>query len=360
MNAASRYGLLLSALLMAASAAGKDEVGTVAVLWNGPEDEYSRAATAKVAASVARLGQPSRFKVVGRSMGPDPGSAPAAFEALTRSAPLTAAFVISMDLARQVQRLAPGLPIVFDGSADPLQMCLAASLTRPGGSATGASSDYPAEPKALEALRDAYVGVKTVWVLVDGMNLHPAECETHIATRERAESGASCTAGPADPLSLRRVMALAPAWNRDAQRSGIQMRFLVLCDASDFARLRTWIDAAEPGLGILVPLHWLFFEHSKALVQALTSLRLPSIYLGREFLAVGAPMALVPIEAGARHEAAIDLLLQVLRGRSPADLPVQLPRGFKLWINHDAITAPHLRPSLKALRRADGFVGTPR
>ena len=64
-------------------------------------------------------------------------------------------------------------------------------------------------------------------------------------------------------------------------------------------------------------------------------------------------MALEPIRDSEDEHAVIDMLIQVVDGRSPKALPVEVPRGFYLTVNAAAAAAQGLRPSLKILRRAD-------
>jgi ABC-type uncharacterized transport system substrate-binding protein len=67
-------------------------------------------------------------------------------------------------------------------------------------------------------------------------------------------------------------------------------------------------------------------------------------------------MAIESLRDPGDERRAIDMLIQVLDGRSPATLPVQMPRGFRLTVNAVAAADMQLRPSLGLLRRADDVI----
>ena len=314
---------------------------------------------ARIAAAVSTTPSSAQPKVLHMMVAADGSDAANALRDAGRQGRVLAGYALSMEVARAVQIAAPALPLVFDGAADPLLMCLVSSLVRPGAYSTGATTDYPADAKLVEVLLDAFPRLRRVQVLLDGNNLHPDSCNVGTASSSANHIGA-CMPGVVAADQVRRVIAYADQLEAYARRRGVALELVRLCSSKDVVKLSQTLASDRNAGGVVVPLHLLFYDNAGTLAQALNAAAVPAVYAGRAFIKAGGLMAIEPVVAGERHSAAIDLLLQVLRGRSPADLPVQLPRGFELWINHDAITAPHLRPSLKALRRADGFVGTPR
>jgi ABC-type uncharacterized transport system substrate-binding protein len=137
-----------------------------------------------------------------------------------------------------------------------------------------------------------------------------------------------------------------------AARRGVRARFFLLCSPADFKAL----PGLEPGrtdVGYAVPWQNLFFNNAAALVGQIGATRRPAIYGGHLFTDVGGVLSMEPIRDAADREAAVQTLLQVLDGRSPSTIPVQVPRGFKLRVNADAAARQGLQPSLMLMRRAD-------
>jgi ABC-type uncharacterized transport system substrate-binding protein len=82
-------------------------------------------------------------------------------------------------------------------------------------------------------------------------------------------------------------------------------------------------------------------------------MRSPAIYGRWMFARHGGILALEPHQDATDDHAPIAMLLQVLEGRAPATLPVQMPRGFKIMVNARAAAAQGLQPAIGLLRRAD-------
>jgi putative ABC transport system substrate-binding protein len=153
---------------------------------------------------------------------------------------------------------------------------------------------------------------------------------------------------------LRRLVS-STAVVAQAKTLGVEVGFMVVCDAKDIARLPAMIKASTD-IGFAIPWQGLFPEHAKELIDALASMRRPAIY-GRWFFSrQGGVLAMEPIVEPVDRRASIDMLLQVLEGQAPATLPVQLPRGFRIMVNAPAAARQGLQPSLSLLRRADNVV----
>jgi len=266
-----------------------------------------------------------------------------------------AVFATTLFLARALQMEDAQIPIVFEGAADPMQLCLVDSLIRPGRNATGTIYVLPDEDaKLMEVLVDGFPKLKKVIYLVAGSNVHPASCDPDDIVWRKNEA-LPCTMGMHAPDDYLRRLVSAMAVVAQAKTLGVEVGFMVVCDAKDIARLPAMVKAS-PDIGFAIPWQGLFPEHSKELIDVLAGMRRPAIY-GRWFFArEGGMLAMEPIFEPVDRRASIDMLLQVLEGRAPATLPVQLPRGFRIMVNAPAAARQGLQPSLRLLRRADNVV----
>jgi putative ABC transport system substrate-binding protein len=78
--------------------------------------------------------------------------------------------------ARAAQAATTTIPIVFVMSADPIQLGLVASLSKPGGNLTGVTSlNVEVAPKRLELLREVIPAATTIALLVHPTNRSTAE-----------------------------------------------------------------------------------------------------------------------------------------------------------------------------------------
>jgi putative ABC transport system substrate-binding protein len=260
-----------------------------------------------------------------------------------------AIFSPSQTFARAAQLERPDLPIVFDGVDDPVAICLVDSLRRPGRNATGymhyLTDD---EPKMLELLRDGFPSLKGVHFLLSGDNLGPLDCEP--SDPVWATPKPPCLAGSreVDEYTRRRVRADLIAAH--GVSLGLKVNFVVLCDSNDFKLLPQFFG---PGgdFGIVVPWHSLFDEHAEQLADVIAKTRRPAVFPRHRFAHSGGLMSIEPTLD--KEEASVLTMLRVLGGRSPAELPVQMPRGFSIVVNASSAVAQGITPSLMLLRRAD-------
>ena len=266
-----------------------------------------------------------------------------------------AVFATTLFLARALQMEDEQIPIVFEGSADPIQLCLVDSLIRPGRNATGIINVLPDEDaKLMEVLVDGFPKLKKVIYLVAGSNVHPASCDPDDIVWRKNEA-LPCTMGMHAPDDYLSRLVSSTAVVAQAKTLGVEVGFMVVCDAKDIARLPATIKAS-PDIGFVIPWQGLFPEHSKELIDVLAGMRRPAIYGRWLFSRQGGVLAMEPIAEPVDRRASIDMLLQVLEGAAPATLPVQLPRGFRIMVNAPAAARQGLQPSLRLLRRADNVV----
>ena len=191
------------------------------------------------------------------------------------------------------------VPIVFATAGDPVSTKLVASLAHPGGNATGISILTPELiGKQLELLKTAVPKASRVAVLHN----------------------------PANPAT-----AALPA-TRDAARAlGLEMQLIPVHHARDtpgaFAALSAWRASAvlvlpDPTLG-----------NELAQIAALAAKhRIPAMYMRREFADAGGLLAYGPSFAENYRRAAL-YVDKILKGATPAALPVEQPSKFELVVN---------------------------
>jgi putative ABC transport system substrate-binding protein len=192
------------------------------------------------------------------------------------------------------------IPIVMLSAPDPVAWGYVASLARPGGNITGVGGlVQELSGKLLELLKEAVPQVIQVAVLV---NLRQPDSGQLVSETEGA-----------------------------ARALGVQPHILEVQGAFDLERA---VDtAAKEGAGALLILPGLFFSlHERQLVELTMKYRIPAIYWDRRFAERGGLMAYGPSTTAMwrRVAAFVD---KILKGATPADLPVEQPTTFELVIN---------------------------
>jgi putative ABC transport system substrate-binding protein len=213
------------------------------------------------------------------------------------------------------------IPIVMAPAGDPVAMGLVASLARPGGNVTGLSN-VAAElsGKRFELLRDFLPGVARVGLLINGT----------------------------DPLDK----AFVDATRAAASSAGIQLHVAAVPRAED-------LEAALSGMteagarAVIVPGNLPI--PAGLIAQSIQRHRLPSISLLSQFPEAGGLMSYgaSPNDIRRRAVAYVD---RVLKGASPADLPVERPTTFELVINRKTATALGLSLPPSLVLRADRVI----
>ena len=266
----------------------------------------------------------------------------------------SAVFATSLGLARAIQRVNGSIPIVFQGSADPVTVCLVDSMHRPGRNATG-FTDYLSDDdaKMMEVLVDGFPTLKTIYVLVASTSHYVPDCGPSARSPKPAQQ--PCVAGLRVPDEYLEWMQPTRAVLDQGRRLGVRVKFLLLCDEMDFKQLLK-VKAKSGDVGFVVASQALFHHHAKSLIAHISASRQPAIFARGSFVRLGGLMALEPVLDAIDSRTPIDMLLAVLDGVSPSSLPIQTPRGFKLTVNASTASAQGLRPSLALLRRANDFL----
>jgi len=216
------------------------------------------------------------------------------------------------------------VPIVFVQVADPVGAGMVDSLSRPGGNATGfTSNDYEAAGKWLDFLKEVAPHVKRAVILRDAKT----------ATGIGLWAASSAFAGSLG-LELRPVdVSAAPA---EIERA-IEV----------FAR--------DGDGGMIVTNSGPSIFHRDLIIALAARYRLPAVYWLRLFVTRGGLIAYGSntIEPYRRAAGYVD---RILKGAKPSDLPVQNPTKFDLAVNLKTAKALGLQIPPTLLGRADEVI----
>jgi putative ABC transport system substrate-binding protein len=192
------------------------------------------------------------------------------------------------------------IPIVIFGAGDPVKTHLVDSLNRPGGNITGIS-DVAAElaPKRLGLLKEAAPKLQRVAMLWNAKDLG-------MTTRYEASAAA-------------------------AKELGVAVLSFGVGEPNDFGGAFEAMERDKPE-GLLMVADALTFLNRKRVFDFAAEHRLPAIYETSAFARDGGLMSYGPDEKETAEQGA-DLVLRVLKGQKPADLPLEQPTRFRLVVN---------------------------
>jgi len=200
---------------------------------------------------------------------------------------------------------------------------LVSSLAKPGGNVTGLSVLTPElEGKRLELLKEAVPKLSRVAVLRN----------------------------PDNPITTITWKAMQPA----AEALGVKLQPVDARGANDLDRALARIKAARPDGLVVIPDRFLL-AYRESIVQFVVKNRLPGMFPFREFAQEGGLMAYEP-DYSDMYRRATTYVDKILKGRKPADLPVEQPTRFALVINLKAATALGLTFPPSILVRADQVI----
>ena len=200
------------------------------------------------------------------------------------------------------------IPIVFTGGEDPVKLGLVASLSRPGGNATGITNIATSlTGKRLQLLRELLPGATRIAYL-----LNPKFPDANASVKE-VQAAARTTATTLEVVNA-------------TSESEIDAAF----DAIKRSRMNAVIVANDP-----------FFVTRREQVVALAARHaIPASYPFREFVAAGGLMSYGPRIADGYRQAGV-YTARILKGAKPADLPVVQLTNFEHALN--AATAKKLK-----------------
>ena len=190
------------------------------------------------------------------------------------------------------------IPIIVAGaSGDLLESGLVASLAQPGGNVTGLSDlSAPLSGKRLELLKEGFPKISRVAVLWT----------------------------PTNAPSVQELKAAAPILK-------VVLQLLEVRSAADFEPAFSKMKRERAG-GLMVLRSALTNFNRTRILELATKSRLPSMYSIPEFVDEGGLMSYAPDYPDLSRRAAT-FVDKILKGKKPADLPVEQPMKFEFVVN---------------------------
>jgi len=221
-------------------------------------------------------------------------------------------------------RATKSLPIIFVNVTDPAEQGFVASLTRPGGNATGFTLyEFSMGTKWVEILRELAPTVKHI-----GFLFNPASAPYSDLFFGPLQAAAALSDIGADPIPV----------NEDAE---IERSLAEL--------------AQRPDSGLVVPHDPFLIGHRDLLIAQIARHRIPAVYALRLFARSGGLISYGFDLGYAWHEAAT-YIDRVLKGANPAELQVQEPTKFEMVLNLKTAEALGLAVPTSILLRADEVI----
>jgi putative tryptophan/tyrosine transport system substrate-binding protein len=218
------------------------------------------------------------------------------------------------------KRLAGGVPTVFISIGFPVEIGLVQSLAHPGGNMTGIAAEAALEinGKRLQILKEIVPGLDRVAVLRDFADRMTAGLEW--AALDQAARELGLTLAPAD---IKSADELETAF-ADMKKSGAEALFVT--------RTALLVNAGKQIADLAIATH------------------LPSCHPFRRMVIAGGLVSLDADRLAMTRPAAAQID-KIIKGTSPADIPVEQPTRFELYINSKTAKALGLTipPSLLAL-----------
>jgi putative ABC transport system substrate-binding protein len=230
----------------------------------------------------------------------------------------------STPAALAAQAATTTIPIVFETGADPVQLGLVASLSRPGGNITGVTQlNWEIIPKRLELLHELLPAAGVMALLVNPTD--PANAE----------------------MQSREVLAAA-------HTLGLKLHVLNASTERDFDLVFAKLIHLRAG-GLVVGGDAMFNSRIEQIAALTVQHAVPAVYQWREFAAAGGLLSYGSEVTDAYRVAGV-YTGRVLRGDKPADLPVQQATRIELFINLKTAKALGITFPLTLLGRADEVI----
>jgi putative ABC transport system substrate-binding protein len=294
-------GSTAAAWPLAAPAQQVERMRRIAFLIGLGDDAEARARFAAFRQGLAEIGwiEGRNVEIVARFGGADPERNRAHVAEMIALAPDIVVTSNPASIAALI-KTARTIPIVFTMQSDPVAAGFAASLARPGGNATGfAHFEQATATKWLELLRQVAPGVSRVALLLD----------------------------PEDIFGARYLHALSAP----ASSLGIQLTNMSVGDASEF-ELAIEAFAGAPNGGLIVLPSAGTGAKRVTIIGLAAKHHLPAIYAFRYWAVQGGLMSYGPdtLDLYRRPASYVD---RILKGATPAELPIQFPTKYELVIN---------------------------
>lgn len=215
------------------------------------------------------------------------------------------------------------VPIIFVLAIDPVGAGFVASLSRPGGNATGFTMfEYGMSVKWLELLKEIAPRVSRAAVLRD----------------------------PAIASGIGQFGALQAA----APSLGLELTPVDVHDEREIERAVAAF-ALSPNGGLIVTAAPLATRHRDFIIALAAHHGLPAVYASRVFVIAGGLIYYGP-DLMDQYRRAAGYVDRILKGENPADLPVQAPNKYELAINLKTALALGLTVPPTVVARADEVI----
>jgi putative ABC transport system substrate-binding protein len=225
--------------------------------------------------------------------------------------------------ALAAKRATTSIPIVMAEAGDPVAIGLVASLARPGGNVTGLTvMDQEIAAKRVQLLKEVAPGITHLAVLY-----HPPFPATRV-TVDQVRSAAGRLGVAVLPMEVVGPERLESAFNTAVK----QRADAVLTSGDPFST-----------------------RHQRRIIDLAAKHRLPAVSVFRDFAEAGGLMAYGPSLPGMYRQAAV-FVDKIVKGVSPADLPIEQPAKFELVINLKTARALGLTIPSSVLVRADQVI----
>jgi putative ABC transport system substrate-binding protein len=214
------------------------------------------------------------------------------------------------------------IPVVFVITPDPVGNGYVASLSRPGGNATGFSNlEYSMAAKWAELLKEIAPNTKRVGVL-----------------REFVVHGIGQFAV---------IQSVAPSLGLDAITINLR-------DAAEIERGIGMLAQSGNG-GLILTVSPAAPAHRDLIIALAARHKLPAVYAERLFVAAGGLIS-YGTDFVDQYRSSASYVDRILKGEKPADLPVQAPTKYELVINLKTAKAMGLTVPPSLLARADEVI----
>ena len=225
--------------------------------------------------------------------------------------------------AKAAKKATDDIPIVFTTISNPVKHGFVASLNKPGGNMTGnAGLTSELDAKRLETLRAIKPSIRRIGVL-----FNPGRPDIERLNRELKSATSR--------IGLE--LLLQPAVSDDEIKKAFEL----------FAKEH--VDAVSPAADPL------YNSKRQKIVALAATYALPAIYQWREFVDAGGLISMGPKITNAYYQAGV-YVGRILKGESPADLPVMHPTTFELVINLKTAKALGLTVPPELLAIADDII----
>ena len=234
---------------------------------------------------------------------------------LTNGTPSTAA----------IHRETSDIPVVFAVITDPIGDGFVASLSRPGGNITGFTAfDSEIGGKWAEVLKEVSPALKRAGLLFNPRTV------------------------PGGGKALMR-----PFFDRAALALGAEPVALPVAGPADIEKALAGF--AAPGAGLVAMPDGFVFVHASLIIGLANKLGLPAIYPFRHFAELGGLIS-YGVDTAELNRRAASYVDRILKGATPASLPVQTPTRFELVVNLKTAKAIGVAVPLSLQTRADEII----